>query len=294
MNRTGLLFILVLVSVFISCGSSEIGSAKDVNPETIYFDYRISGEEGNDNATVMLQYRFSGENGTTLTIDKPGKVQVDGETLDSDSTKITGAYYELQKPAGAFAGKHTIQFTNLNGKRYDEEFSFQPFTLIGGLPDTLTADSAILEFAGLKNGDILNILMTDTVFGSDGVERRARVKDGKIFIDAEDLENLAGGPIHLELELEKENILLEFRFLKAQVNPHFLFNTLNNIYALARKKSDDTADVVMKLSKLLRFMLYESQKESITIIEEIQVLDDLIELEKIKYSSGFTLKFQKF
>ncbi len=97
-----------------------------------------------------------------------------------------------------------------------------------------------------------------------------------------------------EQEIIKKKLETELQFLKAQTNPHFLFNTLNNIYALARKKSDDTADAVMKLSKLLRFMLYESQKESITISEEIQILDDYIELEKIRYSSGLKLNFSKF
>ena len=96
-----------------------------------------------------------------------------------------------------------------------------------------------------------------------------------------------------EQEIIKKKLETELQFLKAQTNPHFLFNTLNNIYALARKKSDNTADVVLKLSKLLRFMLYESQKENITISEEIQVIDDYIELEKIRYSSGLKLNFLK-
>jgi two-component system, LytTR family, sensor kinase len=78
-----------------------------------------------------------------------------------------------------------------------------------------------------------------------------------------------------------------------ETNPHFLFNTLNNIYALARKKSDATADVVMKLSKLLRFMLYESRKSHITIADELRVLSDYIELEKIRYNERLTLRFNK-
>ncbi|HEX2628681.1 MAG TPA: histidine kinase, partial [Chitinophagaceae bacterium] len=84
--------------------------------------------------------------------------------------------------------------------------------------------------------------------------------------------------------LQKEKLEAELKFLRTQTNPHFLFNTLNNIYALARKKSDDTANVVMKLSKLLRFMLYESRNDSISIAEEIRVLEDYIELERIRYN----------
>ncbi len=96
-----------------------------------------------------------------------------------------------------------------------------------------------------------------------------------------------------EKNLEKEKLEAELKFLRTQTNPHFLFNTLNNIYALARKKSDFTADVVMKLSKLLRFMLYESKKEFITLAEELRVLDDYIELEKIRYNDRLKLSFTR-
>jgi sensor histidine kinase YesM len=93
--------------------------------------------------------------------------------------------------------------------------------------------------------------------------------------------------------LVKEKLEAELKFLRTQTNPHFLFNTLNNIYALARKKSDDTADVVMKLSKLLRFMLYESRNDRITLSEELRVLNDYIELERIRYNQRLSISFTK-
>ncbi|MGK2861457.1 MAG: sensor histidine kinase [Chitinophagaceae bacterium] len=96
-----------------------------------------------------------------------------------------------------------------------------------------------------------------------------------------------------EKSLVKEKLVSELKFLRTQTNPHFLFNTLNNIYALARKKSDDTADVVMKLSKLLRFMLYESRKQNITIAEELKFLSDYIELERIRYNERLTIRFTR-
>ncbi len=96
-----------------------------------------------------------------------------------------------------------------------------------------------------------------------------------------------------EKSLVKEKLEAELKFLRTQTNPHFLFNTLNNIYALARKKSDDTADVVLKLSKLLRFMLYESKNNSITIAEELRVLNDYMELERIRYNERLTIHFTK-
>ncbi|HXD76686.1 MAG TPA: histidine kinase [Puia sp.] len=94
-----------------------------------------------------------------------------------------------------------------------------------------------------------------------------------------------------ENRLVREKLETELKFLRNQTNPHFLFNTLNNIYALARKRSDETADVVMKLSKLLRFMLYETRNAQIPISDEIKVLDDYIELEKLRYNDRLTVSF---
>lgn len=96
-----------------------------------------------------------------------------------------------------------------------------------------------------------------------------------------------------EKVLLKEKLETELKFLKNQTNPHFLFNTLNNIYALARKKSDSTPDVVMKLSKMLRFMLYESGKPFITIAEETMLIEDYLDLEKIRYNERLDISFKK-
>lgn len=94
-----------------------------------------------------------------------------------------------------------------------------------------------------------------------------------------------------EKDLIREKLEAELKYLRYQTHPHFLFNTLNNIYGLARKKSDQTPEVVMKLSKLLRFMLYETAKPSIKIGDEIKMLCDYIELEKIRYGGRLTIKF---
>jgi two-component system LytT family sensor kinase len=95
-----------------------------------------------------------------------------------------------------------------------------------------------------------------------------------------------------EKNLIKEKLEAELQFLRNQTNPHFLFNTLNNIYALARKRSEHTAEVVMRLSKLLRFILYESKSNVITIADELKVLDDYIALEKMRYER-LTVQFQR-
>jgi hypothetical protein len=91
-----------------SCTSNEIGNSKDVNPDAVFFDYTVLADEGGENVTVNLQYRMGGKNGTTLVLDEPSKVLLDGEQLKVDSAKINGAYYEIQKPIASFAGKHMI------------------------------------------------------------------------------------------------------------------------------------------------------------------------------------------
>jgi two-component system LytT family sensor kinase len=96
-----------------------------------------------------------------------------------------------------------------------------------------------------------------------------------------------------EKKLIREKLETELKFLRNQTHPHFLFNTLNNIFALARKKSDQTGEVVMKLSKLLRFMLYESGKGVIPISEEVKLLNDYIELERLRYDNRLTITFQR-
>lgn len=96
-----------------------------------------------------------------------------------------------------------------------------------------------------------------------------------------------------EKNLVKEKLSTELRYLRHQLHPHFLFNTLNNIYALTRKKSDLAPGAVMKLSELLHFMLYESQRERIPIRQELDFLRDYIALEKIRYSNRLKISFEQ-
>ena len=96
-----------------------------------------------------------------------------------------------------------------------------------------------------------------------------------------------------EEELQREKLQSELNFLRAQTNPHFLFNTLNNIYALARKQSPNTAPVVMKLSQILRFMLYECTQPRIPLGNELKVIRDYIELEKLRYNKRLSISFQE-
>lgn len=94
-------------------------------------------------------------------------------------------------------------------------------------------------------------------------------------------------------EMETEKLQSELSFLKSQVNPHFLFNTLNNIYYLAYKKSDDTTTALFKLSQLMRYMLYESDVSKINLQKEIEYLENYIDLQKIRATDNLVINFVK-
>jgi two-component system LytT family sensor kinase len=94
-----------------------------------------------------------------------------------------------------------------------------------------------------------------------------------------------------EVTLQKEKTEAELKYLKGQINPHFLFNTLNNIYSLAMKGSGQTAEAVMRLSKMMRFVLYEAGNPTIALKDELQLIKDYIELEKLRYSSRLEVKY---
>jgi hypothetical protein len=103
---------------------------------------------------------------------------------------------------------------------------------------------------------------------------------------------------NLKLRKDKQQLLIEkqqseLNYLKAQTNPHFLFNTLNNIYSLARDKSDLAADSILRLSKILRFMLYETGNPYIPIEQEIKIIEDYLELEKMRYDDNLEVSLEK-
>lgn len=93
-----------------------------------------------------------------------------------------------------------------------------------------------------------------------------------------------------KLRIEKQEA--ELSYLKSQTNPHFLFNTLNNIYSLARDKSDLAPESVLRLSKILRFMLYETGGEYIAVEQELKIIDDYIALEKLRYDDSLSINFR--
>jgi two-component system, LytTR family, sensor histidine kinase AlgZ len=93
-------------------------------------------------------------------------------------------------------------------------------------------------------------------------------------------------------EIENERLTAELTFLKAQINPHFLFNTLNNLYYLAYSKSENTTEVIAKLSQMMRYMIYESDHPQVLLSKEIDYMRSYISLERLRLNNQIPIKFE--
>jgi LytS/YehU family sensor histidine kinase len=93
------------------------------------------------------------------------------------------------------------------------------------------------------------------------------------------------------LQLERDKNKAELGALKAQIHPHFLFNTLNNLYALTLQKSDKAPETVATLSSMLDYMLYQCKDPFVLLKKEIDFIQDYIDLESLRYGNKLTLNF---
>lgn len=93
--------------------------------------------------------------------------------------------------------------------------------------------------------------------------------------------------------LKKDKVKAELGFLKAQLHPHFLFNTLNNLYTLTLYKSDEAPDIVLKLAKILDYTLHQDKNEGIAINKEVELIQNYIDLELLRYGDRLDFIFNK-
>jgi sensor histidine kinase YesM len=86
-------------------------------------------------------------------------------------------------------------------------------------------------------------------------------------------------------DAQRDNTFLKLRYLRAQLNPHFLFNAMNSIYSLSLQKSDKAPEVVVKLADIMRYLIYECNEEKVPLDKEIEFIRNYIEIEKIRYKA---------
>ena len=94
--------------------------------------------------------------------------------------------------------------------------------------------------------------------------------------------------LETQLKLKEQ----ELNYLKMQIHPHFLFNTLNTMYGFALKKADETPEMILKLSNLLDYLLYQVDKPFVLISDEIKHINDYIELEKMRFNNTLNVEFR--
>jgi LytS/YehU family sensor histidine kinase len=93
-------------------------------------------------------------------------------------------------------------------------------------------------------------------------------------------------------ELERETLQSELKFLKSQINPHFLFNTLNSLYALTLKKSDEAPEIVLKLSEMMRYMLYDCNEKQVPLEKEVSYIRNYLGLEKLRHGKKMDINLE--
>lgn len=95
-------------------------------------------------------------------------------------------------------------------------------------------------------------------------------------------------------ELKDASLRAEVDSLKTQINPHFFFNTLNNLYGLTVEKSEQAPEVILKLSDMMRYTIYEGEKDRVDLNSEVTYIKNFIELQKIRFHSDLDVKFEHF
>ena len=100
------------------------------------------------------------------------------------------------------------------------------------------------------------------------------------------------GDLRRMRELEKENLQSEIKFLRCQINPHFLFNKVNSLYALTLKKSDAAPQMVIRLSEIMRYMLYDCNESRVYLAKEIKFMANYVELERLRYGSDVKITYK--
>jgi len=95
----------------------------------------------------------------------------------------------------------------------------------------------------------------------------------------------------VQRDLENQRLTAELALLKSQINPHFLFNSLNSIYSLAYQRAENTPDAILKLSEIMRYMLYECNDNKVDLAKELQYLQNFIDLQKIRFGDHCFIDF---
>lgn len=192
------------VLLLAGCNNNEVSPQPYVDPEAIFFDYRVWGDEESNEITVRLQYFVGFEGGKTIAWKEPASVEFDGVPLTADSTRMNGFYYETRVPLDDFTGKHEIVFTDSDKKKYTESFDFSPFGLSKEIPAAAGRSELPVTLNGLDSGATVRLILIDTALYSRGIDKVDTLRHDTVTITPRDFENLRNGPIYFEIHRDEE------------------------------------------------------------------------------------------
>ncbi|HEU4634026.1 MAG TPA: hypothetical protein VFS22_08585 [Flavisolibacter sp.] len=203
------LFPFVITAILAGCTGRD-QKDRSFAGSTVFSDYRIWSEEGRENVTCLFQFRMGGPDGPPVLLEAPSAIQLDGEKLAPDSTKLTGTFYETIKPVAEFKGKHAVIYTDAEEKQHKLEFEFRPFYLASELPAKVTRRSFSVKLAGFSDGTTpLHLILVDTAFATNDVNEMVEAVNGEIEIRPAMLDKLKAGPVVLEIFQESTTVVRE-------------------------------------------------------------------------------------
>lgn len=198
-------FFLFYAAVIVTACNNDDSKPETSLPGSVYCDYKILGNEDSQEVNCLLQFKQGGPSGSSLALQEPANVKLDGEALQADSAGFSGVFYEAVKPLQDFSGKHTIIFTDAVQRIHKTEFEFTLFSLAEEIVETVKSKPFTIKLKNFPPGKTpLRVMLTDTAFATNDVNEIVPVAVGKLTIDPSMLNKLKAGPIALELIQEEE------------------------------------------------------------------------------------------
>jgi hypothetical protein len=193
-----------IILALTACSSNEIGNSQDVAPETVYQQYRIRYHESDAKVELHAQFRFGGRNGTTLVLNSPSGISLDGQPIQVDSSDFGGAFYEVARPASQFGGAHQFVFTDINGKKYENGFNFLPARL-ASVPTTASRQqplALVFDGSSLQPGDRIEVSSSATD-SSFSISHEVAANQYQVVIPAAQLARQKGEKLILDIHMER-------------------------------------------------------------------------------------------
>ena len=206
MDKWRLILLAFIIIGFASC-KNEDESAAEKRTDSLFFDYSVTGEEGRETVSCLFRFRENDLDGDPVALSETVMLTFDGLEIAADSARMAGTFYEIMVPLNQFEGEHTVLFRAPSGREYTETFYFQPFSLKNELPASISRKNFKLELDGLAENDRIAIIMTDTAFLSNDLNRVDTIRNGILSIAGEKLREVTNGPVVLQLHKEENKKL---------------------------------------------------------------------------------------